>query len=65
MPKRKTANSKSDSPITSLLKHKHHFLAPTAGGVAAYLFTGVIIIGLVIAAVVWFANLIGSKSHQK
>lgn len=63
MPKKKSANS--NSSITSLLKHKHHLLAPTAGGVVAYLFTGVVVIGLVIAGVVWLANILGSKSHKK
>lgn len=65
MPKKKTASSNSSSPLTSLLKHKHHALAPAAGGVVAYLFTGVVVIGLVIAGVVWLANLLGSKSHKK
>lgn len=62
MPKRKSVAKSSDS--LDLTHYKHHIIPSTVGGVAAYLLSGVAILGLGVFASVWVGNMISRHLHK-
>lgn len=66
MPKKKSpAKAKNSSNSLGLANYKHHLIPSTAGGVVAYLMSGVILLGLGVFAAVWVSNMVNHNLHKK
>ena len=66
MPKKKSpANLKSSSRSLGFANFKHHLIPSTAGGVVAYLLSGVVLLGLGVFATVWVSNMINHNLNKK
>lgn len=63
MPKKKSVSKSSGS--FDLTHFKHHIIPSTVGGVAAYLLSGVLLLGLGVFASVWVGNMISRNLHKK
>ncbi len=66
MPKRNLSrrNNSSVSPLMQLTKYNHHLIPSSAGGIAAYALSGVLMLGVVVFAAVWVGNMIGHHLHN-
>jgi len=56
--------SKKKSAGNFLETHKHNLLPSSAGGLVAYLFSGVLLLGVLVFAAVWVVNMFSAKHHK-
>ena len=55
----------SSSPLALLSKYNHHLIPSSAGGIAAYALSGLVMLGVVVFAAVWIGNMIGHSLRHK
>lgn len=65
MAAKKRSTTLSQSSQNPVEKYKHMLIPSSVGGVVAYIFSGVVMLGLVVFAAVWVGNMIGHALHKK
>lgn len=47
-----------------LQKHQHNLIPSSVGGLVAYFFSGVVLLGVLVFAAVWIGNMVSHKSRK-